>query len=113
MTTISLDNFYLHGYHGVSEQEQIDGVALRFSARLEVSETASETDDIAETLDYVAIAEIIKDENSKHKYRTLERLATVIAGSCLAYSERVESAEISIVKYKGFEAEFGVTVRLP
>lgn len=113
MTTITVDNFYLHGHHGVSEQERKDGVPLRFRARLEITENASQTDALAKTLDYVAVTSIIENENSKREYKTLERLSTVIAEACLALSERVNSVEVSVVKYEGFDAEYGVTVRLP
>lgn len=113
MTTLFVDNLKLHGHHGVTPEERKSGTPLRFRITAQIRESASQSDAIDETVDYAAIAAIARRVNEKNSFHTLEHLAARIAGECLRELAGIVSLEVEIVKYEGFEAEFGVKVTAP
>ena len=57
---------------------------LRVDVALEIADTAAETDEIADTVDYAALAERIRAALVAAKCRMIERAAKVVADVCRA-----------------------------
>jgi dihydroneopterin aldolase len=71
-------------YHGVHEFERRDGQPFRFDVRLECSSGAACTsDDLADAVDYGAVADRVVELADGGPYALLERLAAVIAEDLL------------------------------
>lgn len=82
--TIRLRGLTLYTHHGVGEDEREVGQRMTFDldlAPLACGATAS--DDVAETIDYGAVTELVAELATGARYRTLERLVTVIAEAVL------------------------------
>jgi len=94
---IILENIEFYGYHGVYEAER--QVGHRYSVDVEIGldlSRASESDHVADTIDYSVILKIVLEEGQEHRYRLLESLAGAIARRILA----VELAEWVRVKVR-------------
>ena len=70
---------------------------LRVYAELDVPDTAAETDDISDTVDYAALSERIRSSLVAAKCRMIERAAKVACDACLA-DGKVASASATVVK---------------
>src|ERR1700722_14056543 len=68
-----------YGYHGVSPEEQAVGHRYRANITLHVEGKSDETDDIVDTVDYGAVADLSLRIASAKQYQTVERLAGVMA----------------------------------
>ena len=88
---ISLTGVELHTNHGVSDAEQELGQRMLFDLELIPDVvSATETDDIDGTVDYGAVTEFLSEAATGARYRTLERLVTVIADGLLEHFPLVE-----------------------
>ena len=88
---ITLSGVELHTNHGVSDAEQELGQRMLFDVEMipdRVSATVS--DDIEGTVDYGAVTEFLAGKATEVRYRTLERLVTVIADGLLEQFPVVE-----------------------
>ena len=70
---------------------------LRVDAALAIGDRASETDELADTVDYAALAEQIRAALVGAKCRMIERAAKVVADLCLA-DAKVSAAKVRVVK---------------
>ena len=70
---------------------------LRVDVVLTVGDRASETDELADTVDYAALAERIRTALVEAKCRMIERAAKVVADLCLA-DAKVSAAKVRVVK---------------
>jgi dihydroneopterin aldolase len=87
-------------YHGVHEQERRDGQPFLLDVRLETAAgAATETDDLADTVDYGAVSDRVVELAQGGPYRLLERLAAVVAEDLLARFP-VASARVTVHKEK-------------
>jgi dihydroneopterin aldolase len=98
VTTVYIEGLEFYGYHGVSDTEQTIGHRYDVSVHLTVDEQAGASDDVDQTVDYGAIAQLIEDIFKEQHYRTVERLASVIAESLFFNFLRVEVARIKVGK---------------
>jgi hypothetical protein len=97
--TVFITALEAYGYHGVPDAEQEIGHRYRVSLELQVSDcSACESDDIHGTVDYGAIAKQVTEIVQTHQYRTVERLARVIADAILQEFLKVESVGITVGK---------------
>ena len=87
-TSIELKNMHFFAYHGVLEHEALHGnnfsVTLRFSSDLS---EACISDDVADTVDYAEVYDLIKKEMAKPSqlienvaYRILRRVKEMFPG---------------------------------
>lgn len=91
---ITLSGVELHTNHGVSDAEQELGQRMLFDVEMIPDEVpATETDDIEGTVDYGAVTEFLVEAATGTRYRTLERLVTVIADGLL---ERFPLVEVRV-----------------
>jgi dihydroneopterin aldolase len=95
---IEIRGLEVYAYHGVPDAEQTVGHRYRLDLDLEIAELASETDAIADTLDYGALMVFAQGFLAERQFRTLERLAAALAAQILADHARVSEVEVAIGK---------------
>jgi 7,8-dihydroneopterin aldolase/epimerase/oxygenase len=77
---VELHGLSIYTHHGVSDAEQEIGQRLEIDVSFDVPDCdAVLTDRIEDTIDYGAVADIVALAATERSYRTLERLANVIA----------------------------------
>ena len=77
---VELEGLSIYTHHGVSDAEQEIGQRLEFDIRFDVPDCdAVLTDRIEDTIDYSQVADLVTLSATERSYRTLERLAAVIA----------------------------------
>lgn len=95
---IALRGLIVRGYHGVFESERTDGQDFVVDVVLDVdTSAAAQSDDLADTVDYGALASSISAIVSGSPVNLLEALAERIARVCLD-DARVASVEVSVHK---------------
>lgn len=70
---------------------------LRVDVALEIPDLAAETDELADTVDYAALTERIRQALVAAKCRMIERAAKVVAEVCLTDS-RVRAVTVRVTK---------------
>jgi 7,8-dihydroneopterin aldolase/epimerase/oxygenase len=97
---IQIKGLRVYGYHGVLEHERIDGQYFVIDATIKIdSERASATDDIANTVSYAAIAELISENVRNNPVNLLETLAQRLADEVLfAASPWAKKVKITVSK---------------
>ena len=70
---------------------------LRVDVELDVPETAAQTDELSDTVDYAALTERLRSALVAAKCKMIERAAKVVAEVCLA-DEKVRWARVAVVK---------------
>lgn len=77
---IDLRSLSIYTHHGVSEAEQEIGQRLEFDISFDVPDCdAVLTDRVEDTIDYAEVADLVALAATERSYRTLERLAQVVA----------------------------------
>ena len=95
---ISLTGISAFGHHGVYDFERQQGqqFVVDVSCTLDLSSAAS-TDDLAETIDYGALAQAITADVERDPLNLIEALADRIALTCLRY-DAVQCVEVTVHK---------------
>jgi len=83
MTTIELAGLELYGYHGVYPEERRDGQPFVFDVWLEVPDGTGASDRIEDTIDYRAVAVLVREVSDGRKFQLLEALAATLAEALL------------------------------
>lgn len=95
---VCLENVRFHASHGVLEQERLTGgdfiVSVSAACPLAV---AMKSDDVADTLNYATLYEIVRNEMQKPS-RLLENVAGRIGESVFATLPQVDSLIVKITK---------------
>ncbi len=115
MGTIRLKNIKIYAFHGcLIEEGQIGSdyiVNLKVKANLK---NASNTDELADTVDYVLLQKIVSEEMAV-RAKLLEHVAKRIIDSVLLQSEMVNEVKVSVSKKNppigGDVAEVSVTMK--
>jgi dihydroneopterin aldolase len=95
---ISLLGLEAHGRHGVFESERRDGQVFRVDVALGLdTRAAAASDDLADTVDYGALARDVLAVVEGEPVDLLETLAQRIADVCLV-DPRVQWAEVTVHK---------------
>lgn len=109
---IALVGVSAHGRHGVFDHERRDGQQFHVDAVLHVdTRPAAASDDLADTVDYGALAVRLADVIRGEPVNLLETLAGRLAGVCLA-DPRVAAADITLHKPQAPVTEQFEDVRL-
>jgi dihydroneopterin aldolase len=98
MVTLFVTGLEFYGYHGVPPEERVVGHRYLVDLDLDVKSSAEITDDVADTVDYAAAAQIVIDVAMSNQFKTVERLAFVIAETLLARLSRIERVNIRLAK---------------
>ena len=76
---VELRGISIYTHHGVTDAEQEVGQRLEIDVALELRDCeAVATDELADTVDYSEVADLVVAAATETSYRTLERLASVI-----------------------------------
>lgn len=95
---ICLKKIRIYAYHGVMPQERLTGGEFEVSIKAKYPiEKAIESDDLADTLDYAKVLNIINTEMQKPS-SLLEHVAGRIAKSIFAKIPEVENIDIILAK---------------
>ena len=78
MIVVELEALEIFGRHGVEEDERERGQTFLYDLRLELSD-AGESDRLEETVNYAAVAEVVKDTSDARSFNLLEALAAAVA----------------------------------
>lgn len=99
MTTyIFLDDLRFYAYHGVAAQEKLIGNEYILSLRLRVDiSRAMQTDDVADTVNYAAVHEVLKQEMSVPS-RLLEHVAGRMLKRLFREFPAVEAIDLKLSK---------------
>ena len=82
MIRVELHSLEVYGYHGVEEHERRDGQPFLFDIELEIA-AEPVTDRIGSTVDYRAVAEVVRRVSDERPLQLLESLAARVADALL------------------------------
>ena len=95
---IYLDDMHFYAYHGVMEQESLVGGEYSVSLAVEADLTeAIRTDDVADTVNYAALYEIVKSEMAVSS-KLLEHVAGRIGRRAMETFERITTLTVRVTK---------------
>ena len=95
---IYLDDMHFYAYHGVMEQERLVGGEYSVSLAVEADLTeAVHTDDVADTVNYAALYEIVKSEMAVPS-KLLEHVAGRIGRRAMETFERITMLTVRVTK---------------
>jgi 7,8-dihydroneopterin aldolase/epimerase/oxygenase len=78
LIVVEVEGLELFGRHGVGAEERARGQTFLYDVRLEVTD-AARSDLLEDTVDYVAVAELVRDVSDGQQYGLLEALASAVA----------------------------------
>ncbi len=93
---IVLEGLAFHGYHGVFDEEARFGARFEVDVEMRVDLPAS--DELAATVDYARVYDLVAHEVTGTRYRLIEALATAIAGRVLSADARVREVTVRVHK---------------
>jgi dihydroneopterin aldolase len=98
---IEIRDLRVLGVHGVLPQEkgQAQPFSLDIVAWLDMA-AAQRSDDLADTVDYGALAQVASDVVSGRSYQLLEALAGRLADALLITDVRLEAVEVTVRKLR-------------
>ena len=95
---ISLDDMRFYAYHGVMEQERRVGSEYSVSLIVEADLTdAARTDDVADTINYAELYELVKREMAMPS-KLLEHVAARIGQRAIEAYERITAVTVKVTK---------------
>jgi 7,8-dihydroneopterin aldolase/epimerase/oxygenase len=93
---VELEGLEIPGRHGVTDEERAQPQPFLYDVRLEVTE-AARSDRLEDTVDYVAVADCIKQISDGRQFHLLEALAAAVADTLIErYS--VEAVRVRVRK---------------
>lgn len=96
---ITLTGIRAWAHHGVLEHERRLGQRFVVDLVLEVDlEAAGVSDDLADTIDYGAVAATVHDRITGVTHQLVEAVADDVAAAVLAHDARVEAVEVTVHK---------------
>jgi dihydroneopterin aldolase len=95
---ITLRGMQFHGRHGVSSEERAEAqpIEVDLALRLDLSRPAR-TDDLADTINYVSLFDLVHEIVEGRSFKLLEALGGAIADSVLA-AHPVDDVEVRVRK---------------
>lgn len=96
---IMLTGIRARGHHGVLEHERRLGQRFVVDLVLELDlEAAGASDDLADTVDYGAVAATVHDRLTGVTHQLVEAVAGDVAAAVLAHDARIEAVEVTVHK---------------
>lgn len=97
--TIELRQLKFHAYHGCLPEERITGAdyVVDLTCRVDIRK-ASASDELAHTVDYSLLYNIVKDAMST-PVNLLEKVAATILKNIRCYVPQVKGASVTVCKY--------------
>lgn len=98
MYTVLIRGLEFYAHHGVPAEERVIGHRYKIDLEMEIDGNTDETDDITNTVDYAAASASITAIAQGHRYKTVERLAHVIAEKLLQEHVCIQQITLTLVK---------------
>jgi dihydroneopterin aldolase/2-amino-4-hydroxy-6-hydroxymethyldihydropteridine diphosphokinase len=103
MFKIIIKNLRLFGYHGINEEEKINGQEFLFNIVIYLNNnnfngTDLSSDDIKNTINYSEIISMVKKINDESKFNLLETFSQVLADKILSYCPAILKVKVKIEK---------------
>ncbi len=96
---ITLTGIRARAHHGVLEHERRLGQTFVVDVVLEVDLGAAGTsDDLADTIDYGAVAAAVHDRLTGPTHDLVEAVAADVAAAVLAHDQRIDAVEVTVHK---------------
>ena len=111
MIELSLNGVEVCCIIGELPQERTRAQRLVVDVVLEMDAPAADTDELADTVDYAALAGEIRSALVAAKCRMIERAAKIAAEECLK-NRRVDSATVTITKFGAVEGLRSASARI-
>ncbi len=92
MIVVEVEALEVFGHHGATEEERAAGQTFLYDVRLEVSDGAL-SDRLEDTVDYVQVAETVRDVSEASRFNLLEALAAAVAD---AIAERLPVEHVRV-----------------
>lgn len=116
MDRLLLNDMTFYGYHGNLEAERELGGRYRVDLELGMDlARAAGADDVAETVDYVHVYQLVREVVEEQQHRILESMAETIAAQVLGLP-RVQQVKVRVAKtppVRGGFGEFAVEITRP
>jgi dihydroneopterin aldolase len=106
LIVVEVEGLEIFGQHGVGDEERARGQTFLYDLRLEVSD-AARSDRLEDTVDYVAVAEVVQEVSAARQFRLLEALAAAVAD---AVSKRFPVERVRVRVRKRDVAPAGLAV---
>jgi dihydroneopterin aldolase len=98
MVTLFVTGLEFYAHHGVPSEERAIGHRYILDLELDVDSRAEITDDVADTVDYAAVAQVALDIATGNQFKTVERLAHVIAEALLSKFSKLDRVNVRLAK---------------
>ena len=99
MDKIILKNMKFFAYHGVLEEERLNGQYFFVDTVMSVDlKQAGNTDELGDTVDYSAVYNIIKDITENNKFRLIECLADNISREIMSRYKNIKEILVRVRK---------------
>lgn len=99
MDKLLIRDIRLYGYHGVYEEESLEGQPFLLQAELAIKERTTRSEELSTTVNYAECYELIKTV-FKEPHLLLENLALNIMETLFNYDKRIEKVTIRIEKLR-------------
>ncbi len=113
--TLTLSRMRFHSRHGLLPEETVRGQDFEVTVRLDLPlADAGRSDELARTVDYRVVYEVVRSVMGGTPRRLIEALAEAVAGELLARVAQIQAVEVEITKLNP-PVDFvsaGVTVRI-
>tara|TARA_B100000674_G_C37764514_1_gene879574 strand:+ start:465 stop:824 length:360 start_codon:yes stop_codon:yes gene_type:complete len=96
-SAIKLENLEFFGYHGIYDNEKVDGQVFVINIYISMKNDFS-TDNIDSSIDYVKLYEFIKDSFNAKRFNLIESLAHKIINDLVSHFKIIDNINISIRK---------------
>lgn len=98
MDKILLRGIRFHGYHGVAEAERQLGQKYEIDLELMTDlSAAGKTDDLADTIDYAQVVQLVVETGTQRSFQLFETLAETVAEAVFTQFE-IEEVRITVKK---------------
>jgi dihydroneopterin aldolase len=95
---IFIQGLEVYGHHGVAHEEKVLGQRLLYDVRLTMEECrAAMTDEVADTIDYTEVIDVVVEVATTSSYSLLERLAQATAEAILR-NFRIDEVWVQVTK---------------
>ena len=96
---LTIRNLEVFAHHGLLPEERERGQKFRFDIGLSLKDSAApQSDDIADTIDYAAVCDLVARVATANTFNLLERLASVIADELLDNFPRAGKVKVRAAK---------------
>ena len=102
MAVIYIKDLVVEAKHGLHPHEKTQSQRFRISVELTVTDTATDSDKIEDTLNWSTLRDQLIDTVQKNSFNLIERLAKAV-GDKLLSNKGVQNVSVSIDKLDAFD----------